>query len=573
MIVTDYITQFIEMAGIEVAFGYPGGMVTFLMESFDKSNKVQAYCMYHEQAAAFAACGYAQRSGKVGVAYATSGPGATNLITGICHAFYESVPVIFITGQVNRNEAKGSLKVRQRGFQETDIVQMVKGITKYAAYVEEPDDIRYHLEKALFCAKEGRPGPVLLDIPIDVQRSTINENLVKKYEETKLLLHDIKEKADIVLNYLLDAKRPVLLLGNGIHTSGCHEMVKQLMCTMNIPVVTSMISIDILPKEHSNNYGFIGAYGTRYSNFIISKSDLVISFGSRLDIRQTGANKNEFAKNARIVRIDVDQYELENKIKLDEVPILADLKDILNELRNEQRFTKYTANRTWLDQCVYYKRKLLGIDDLIPNEIIAKISSYIPDNVTITTDVGQNQVWMAQSFVNQENQRVLFSGGHGAMGFSLPAAIGAYYSTKKPVYCFSGDGGIQINIQELQFIVREKIPIKIFIINNHSLGMIRHFQEIYFNSNFSQTVIEKGYSTPDFTKIGDAYGIRSFTIRSKEDLLELRSHFIDNEPLLINYIINGPTFVYPKLEFTRPIYDQDPPIDRSLLQELLDYEP
>lgn len=565
MKVSDYIVEFFIEKGITDVFGYPGGMVTHLMESFDKYREsINAHVNYHEQASSFSACGYAQVTMKPGVAYATSGPGATNLITGICNAYFDSIPVIFVTGQVNTFESKTGLRVRQKGFQETDIISMVKEVTKYSKYVEKLEDIKYVLEKAYNISLEGRPGPVLLDIPMNILRADIDPLKLKGYESK--ILSDTQINIEDILLKLSQAKRPCILIGAGVKISGAIQEFKELAEKLKIPVVGSMLAFDVLSHDDEFNYGFIGAYGNRHSNFIIAKSDLVISLGSRMDIRQVGGRKEGFAVNATLIRVDIDPGELTNKIKDNEIQQIADVKDFIIELskRISNDIGKYSD---WINVCSEIKEKLKNIDKKEPNNYIEKISENIPDNTVITTDVGQNQVWVAQSFKTKPNQKILFSGGHGAMGYSLPAAIGAYYGSKLPVISFNGDGGIQMNIQELQFISREKLPIKIVIMNNNALGMIRHFQEMYFESNYTQTVNGYGYSTPEFELIAKSYGLGYERICDIEDIKA--EMFNNNQPTIIDVQLKGNTYVFPKLEYGKPNQDQEPLIDRELYNYLM----
>lgn len=565
MKVSDYIVEFCIQKGITDVFGYPGGMVTHLMDSLDKyPNQIQAHVNYHEQACAFAACGYAQISLKPGLAYATSGPGATNLITGICNAYFDSIPAIFITGQVNTFECKNKLGVRQKGFQETDIVGMVEKVTKYAAYVESHENIRYYLEKAYYMAMEGRKGPVLLDIPMNVQRADINPEALKGYEPDAAPQKPVSLQA--LFNELEQAQRPCIVVGAGLKITGVVEDFRQLAAKLKIPVVCSMLAIDILPKDLEYNYGFIGAYGDRQANFILAKSDLVITLGTRLDIRQTGSRKEAFAVHARLVRVDIDPGELTHKIKENEIQILADLKDVIAAW-NQRISLDENRYAPWLKVCNELKSHLKDMDAKVPNHIIAKISDYIPDDTVITTDVGQNQVWVAQSFRVKPKQRVLFSGGHGAMGYSLPAAIGAYYASRRPVVSFNGDGGIQINIHELQFIARERLPIQAIIINNSSLGMIRHFQEMYFKCHYAQTVEKHGYAPPCFEKLAGAYGLPYTKITTVE---EVQPEMFQKEgPFVIEVKLEGYTYVFPKLEYGKNNEDQEPLMDRNLYHYLL----
>lgn len=559
MKLSDYIVEYLIEKGITDVFGYPGGMVTHLMDSFSKyTSRINAHITYHEQGAAFAACGYAQASGKVGVAYATSGPGATNLITGICNAYFDSIPTLFITGQVNTFESRGKLKVRQRGFQETDIVSMVEPVTKYAVKVEDAEKIKYYLDYAFSAALNGRKGPVLLDIPMDIFRTDINPDVLNGYIEKK---HTDKIEYPELLEAINKAKRPVLLVGNGVKIADAVSDLRTFIRKVNIPVVTSMLSIDAAGEQ---SYGFIGAYGSRTANFIVAKSDLVITLGARLDVRQVGANRNNFAPNSRMIRIDIDENELDYRVHDNEEHLNTDVKRVLMYLNN----TTVNKNfKKWIAVCDAIKDRLADIDNRLPNELVFGIGQKLPEEAIITTDVGQNQVWVAQSLQPKANQKVFFSGGHGAMGYSLPAAIGCALATKKTVFSFNGDGGLQMNIQELQTVAREQLPIKIILFNNSALGMIRHFQEMYFENNFYQTVSTGGYAVPDFGAIAEAYKIPYKVVESIDDIDDCL--FGVSGPEFVEVKINEPTYVFPKLEFGKPNQDQEPLLDRKLYEEIM----
>lgn len=504
-------------------------------------------------------------SHKLGVAYATSGPGATNLITGIANAYFDSIPCLFITGQVNTYEQKNNLKCRQKGFQETDIVSIVKPITKYSVMIENEKDIVYELEKAYYFATEGRKGPVLLDIPMNIQRAEIDLNTQNKFIPETKEQFKYEEIKDTIYEEIKKAKRPVIIAGAGINISNSRQEFRQLVSKLKIPVVTTMISRDVLPKKSKYNFGFIGAYGDRISNIILSKSDCILTIGTRLGVRQTG-NKEYFNKEAIKLRIDIDKGELTNSLGENEIQLVGDLKELFPYLINEG----YNEIKSeWLEECQMIRNKLDQTDKTSQTSIINALSNIIEDNTNIVTDVGQNQVWVSQAFEVKENQRILYSGGHGAMGYSLPAAIGAYYAEHKNVISFNGDGGFQINIQELEFLVRENIPIKVIILNNNSLGMIRHFQEMYFDSNYTLTVNKRGYQTPDFCKIADAYGIDNYCINNINDIVKLKEILQNDKPTLINVEVGDITYVYPKLGINQPLYNQEPYLDKELLQELL----
>lgn len=570
MKISDYIVEYLIEKGVTDVFGYPGGMVTHLMNSFNKyKDKISTHLTYHEQGAAFAACGYSQASNKLGVAFATSGPGATNLVTGICNAYFDSIPVLFITGQVNTFESKGNKKIRQCGFQETDIISMVRGVTKYAAYVDAADKIRWYLERAVYEAIHGRKGAVLLDIPMDIMRSDIDIRMLEPYtpEESKISEGKISEYVYIIVEALKKAKHPVILIGQGVKLSESTQMVCEFVQKNRIPTVSSMLSVDVI-RENSVNYGFIGAYGTRAANFIVAKSDLVISLGARLDIRQVGKEREKFAPNAKIIRVDIDMDELEYKVHMDEVDIHADVYEILTELIKIDIGVDYSE---WRHICEFVKSSLYGLDTSEPNICVNSLSKYIPEDTIITTDVGQNQVWVSQSFEIKQGQKILFSGSNGAMGYSLPAAIGAAIATGKVVYSFHGDGGIQMNMQELLTIAREHLPIKIIILNNRALGMIRHFQEMYFEKEYFLTIVGNGYMYPNFEKIADAYGLPYVRIEGNRQE-NIKNPFISEGAQIVEVIISTDTYVFPKLEYGKANQDQEPLLNRKLYNLLMNDE-
>lgn len=568
MKVSDYIVQFLIEKGITDVFGYPGGSVTNLIDSFRKRNEeIAAHVVYHEQAAAFAACAYAIRNGVPGVAYSTGGPGATNMLTAIGHAYYDSIPVIFMTGNVNTYEAKGNLAVRQKGFQESDIISVSSPLTKLSIYVEKPEMIRYCLEKAYYYATSGRPGPVLIDLPMDVLRAQVDVEKLVAYEIPENSVYDsVQDFADALKQALRKAKRPCIVFGNGVKKVSLREKIKQVVFNLKIPYVTSMIAFDIIePNEYFN--GFIGAYGIRAANFVIAKSDLIISIGSRLDVRQVGAVRENFAPNAQIIRIDIDKGELSYKVHQDEVSFCLDAEKAIEIMASMDFDGQYAA---WCSVCKIIHEKLQGLDVRLPNRYITELSKLVPKQAIITTDVGQNQVWVAQSFIVKAKQQFMFSGGMGAMGHALPAAIGSCYPRNDSVsVCICGDGGLQMNIQELQYIVREQLPIKVFVFNNYALGMIRHFQEMYFDNISFQTTEDGGYTTPDFVRIAEAYGIRGRVITDVNQIHKLHEEINDNKPLLVEIRINEDTYVLPKLEYGKPNQDQQPLIDRNLFEELM----
>ena len=568
MKVSDYIVQFLIDKGITDLWGYPGGSVTNLTDSLYKRRKeIRAHVVYHEQAAGFAACAYANRNEIPGVAYSTGGPGATNLITAIGHAFYDSIPVIFLTGNVNTYEGKGELKIRQRGFQESDIISVVKPLTKLSIYVDDPGRIKYCLEQAYYYATTKRPGPVLIDLPMNVLRAEINPNNLISFscrdEES-----GHKEFGAYVESALNNAKAPCLLLGNALKKKSLYSKVKNIIEYMKIPYVTSMIAFDVI--EHNEYYGgFVGAYGMRSANIILAKCDLLIAIGTRLDQRQVGAVRENFANNAKIIRVDIDEGELGYPVHDDEVSFCMDVENALDDLAKLEINNHFLE---WNNKCQIIKKNLENIDKALPTEYIKKISEFVPENAMITTDVGQNMVWVPQAFQVKKGQRFMFSGGMGAMGHALPAAIGACYPRKDSTIsvCICGDGGLQMNIQELQYVFREQLPVKIIVMNNYALGMIRYFQEQYFDSIYFQTTAEGGWSVPDFVEIAKAYGIRGHVVYDISEIPDLKREINDSKPLLIEIRMESNTYVLPKLEYGAPNYDQQPLLDRGLLRRLMD---
>lgn len=569
MKVSDYIVDFFIKKGVKNVFGYPGGMVTHLMDSFYKRKEaISVHINLHEQACAFAACANAQVSNEIGVAFATSGPGAANLVTGIANAFFDSIPTIFITGQVNTYEQKGSLPIKQKGFQEMNVVSLVESITKYCVSIKNAEDVEIELEKAYNIAITGRKGPVLLDIPMNIQRAEIvaDNSIFCSVSVPHNTAHNYDKHVHEILDALSEAKRPLIICGNGINIANCRDTFREFVNKYKIPVVTSMIAVDVLPSDNIYNYGFIGAYGDRVANILAYKADLIISMGSRLDCRQVGVNKNEFAKNSKIIRIDIDENEFAERVHKNELQINAEISQLLKELLKVKQDFSYDD---WLNVCNEVVHLVGNQDDTNIGQFIEELSSYIPNDTIVTTDVGQNQVWVAQSFHVKEKQRILFSGGLGSMGYSLPASIGAAVNENKMVVSFNGDGGIQMNIQELNYISKCKLPIKIIVFNNKSLGMIRHFQELYFDNINSYTVTSQGFSSCDFCKIANAYGLESINININQGAGALKDVFNNKKPQLINVDIDGDTYVYPKSTMGHEIYDQEPFLDKALMDKLL----
>lgn len=577
MKLSEYVIYFIQQNKVNKIFGYQGGAITHLVDSIYKNKYIEFVSLYNEQAAGFAAEGYSRVSENIGVAIATSGPGATNLITSIGSCYFDSIPCLFITGQVNTYEFRRNDDIRQEGFQETDIIKIVNSITKYSVMIRNAEEIKYHLEKAIHIAKSGRPGPAILDIPMDIQRQEINpDTLVGFFEseehlkEKKFLENDCK--LDEVIKLIQSAERPIIQAGGGIRLAHATGELYELTNLTDIPVVTTLMGLDSINHDNLNFVGYMGAYGNRYANLAVANCDLLIVLGARLTSRQSSSNPKIFAREAKIIHVDIDENELNLKIN-EEISIKCDLKIFMNNLiskiKNENIMFDY---KLWKEKIETYKFQYPNyptqkdINKIDPNEIMYLIGRMCGENTIFSLDVGQNQIWASQSIRVKRNQRILNSGGMGAMGFSLPAAIGACcYNRDFKIISISGDGGLQMNIQELQTIVREKLPIKIIVMNNNCLGMIRHFQELYFDSNYYGTI--EGYDAPNFSKISLAYGIKSYKLTNISQLKEMSKLLNDDNSCLIEVHLNKITYVIPKLEIGRPIEDQSPLVSRNELSK------
>ncbi len=568
MNVSEYIVDFLSGHGVTDFFGYQGTMIAYFIEAICQNDKVKNHSCYNEQGAAFAACGYAKASSKCAVAYATSGPGALNLISGVADAYYDSVPVIFITGQLNTTEYTDVPDLRQQGFQQTDVVNSMKPLCKYSVMINDENQIEEELEKAWEIANSGRKGPVVLDIPMNIQKTQMPvksknniNNIIKKNTDFSFVC-DIIDKINT-------SKRPLLLLGNGIKDK---NLAGALINKLNIPVITSMPAIDLIPSDDIRNLGYLGAaYGFRAANIVAyKKTDLIISIGCSMCRRQTG-NPEKFAKDAQIIRIDIDETELRRRVHENEISITADAAETIKYFINNDSFIKDFSD--WITICNIIKKETEefndGCKERIPNSYLKTISDIAKEESVFSIDVGQHQMWSAQSVKMLSGRKIIFSGGHGAMGFALPAAIGAYYGTGLKPVCITGDGAFQMNIQELQWIVRERIPVTIFVMNNQVLGLIRQQQDDFFGSRYFGSSECGGFTSPDFAAIGQAYGIKSFKVTSQEELLQISQAVTGDEPVLIEVMLSCDSKAYPKTYFGQEMYNQKPYIPQELMDRLL----
>ena len=534
--------------GIKEIFGYPGGAVIPIYDELYSFKDIKHYFARHEQGAVHEADGYARSTGKVGVCLATSGPGATNLVTGIMTAHMDSIPLLAITGQVT------STLLGKDAFQESDIVGITVPITKNNYLVQDIRELPRILKEAYYIASTGRPGPVLVDIPRDIQLEEIPYDEFKKLYEQEFELEGYnpvyeghKGQIKTAIKMIKDSKKPLIIAGAGILKGHAYDELKEFVDKTNIPVAMTLLGLGSFPGDHELALGMIGMHGTTYANYAANEADLVIAAGMRFDDRVTG-NPLKFLPNANIIHIDIDPAEI-GKNKLIDVPIVGDVKNVLAELNRKIPKLSHTK---WLDEVAKLKKKYsltfrkTEDDVLIPQEILFEINKLTKGEVIVATDVGQHQMWSAQFIKFNNPYSILTSGGAGTMGFGLPAAIGAQVANPdKKVLAIVGDGGFQMTFQELMMIKEYKLPVKIFIINNSYLGMVRQWQELFNDRRYSS--VDLSYN-PDFIKIGEAYGIKSIQLKTKKDLKKhLKKILESDEAVLVECIVEKEENVYPMI--------------------------
>jgi len=551
---SDYIVSFLAEKGIDTVFGYIGGMITHLVDSLGKSEQVRYIQTYHEQTAAIAAEGYAIESGKFGVAICTSGPGVTNMMTGIADAYFDSIPVIYITGQVNSYEYKYDKPIRQQGFQEMEVVNVVKPITKYAVMVDDATKLRYELEKAVYIATHGRKGPVVIDLPMNISRADIEpEQLDGFIPETaqKDAINIIK-----VRELIGSAKRPMILVGAGCEGEGTQQLLNSYLQKTQIPVITSLMGRGMIDETYPHYIGMVGSYGNRCANMTVINADLLIVLGSRLDTRQTGAMYQSFLQDGTIIHVDIDENELDNHRLENRYKIHTSVYEFLCEVNNSDiQYGDYNIWNLWIDKVKteYSQDKEIErfVENKAPYMLMQRLNDLTKDDDIITADIGQNQMWAAQSLRLKRGQRFVTSGGLAPMGFSLPVAIGmAFANPKKTIWCLNGDGGFHMAVQSLLVISQYKLNIKVIIINNAALGMITQFQHLYFDNRMFGTTEAGGFVNPDIETLAKAYGLNYIELKEKD----LNSEDLTSQnPILVNYKVSGLTTVSPKLEYNKPI--------------------
>lgn len=531
--------------GVDTIFGYPGGAVLNIYdELYRYRDKINHILTAHEQGAAHAADGYARATGRVGVCLATSGPGATNLVTGIATAYMDSIPMVAITGNVTKQ------LLGKDSFQEVDITGITMPITKHNYIVKDVNDLQGIIREAFYIAKEGRPGPVLIDIPKDITAAKAKYEPIIPKEVERKTKHITDKALEEVAALINEAENPFVYAGGGIVASEAFEELKEFVDKINSPIATSLMAISAFPYNHPLYTGMIGMHGTKASNILATKCDLLINLGARFSDRVINNQKN--IKNAKVIHIDVDPAEINKNIKVDSF-IVGDLKIVLQKLIP---LLKEKKNEEWLNQMNELKslnvRDTSVTGELTPEFLFRKLSELDDGGFVIATEVGQHQMWAAQYFDYKYPRSFISSGGLGTMGFGLGASIGAQIALKnKQVFNIAGDGSFGMNCNELVTAVKNNLPVIIIIVNNNSLGMVRQWQNFFYEARYSSTTLNR---STDFVKLVEAFGGRGFRVYEKEELEPaLREALEFKGPVVIDYVIHNDKKVFPMVAPGAPI--------------------
>ena len=523
--VTDIVASFLVEQGIKDIFTLTGGGAMFLNDGIASNDDINAICNHHEQACAMGAVAYAKYKNGLAAAMFSTGCGSTNAITGLLDAWQDNTPVIFISGQIKRKETSrnSQTSLRQFGVQEVDIVSIVESLTKYAVMVNEPEDILYHLEKAVHLALTGRPGPVWIDIPLDVQGFSIDTNELKHFVPKIETNQEIKGIEQFVEMYE-QAERPIILAGNGVRLSGSVDKLREFASKNNIPCAVSYLAADYFAQDNPNYVGRLGIKGDRAGNFALQNSDLIISLGSRLSVCLTGFEYKLFARESKLIVVDIDEDEhKKNTVNIDQI-ICADVGDFLENIENK---IAPKSSKDWSNKCIHWKNKWpvyqegYDTDTVNMYEFTKALSELASEDSIVVSDAGSSYYVTSQSFtLNNKKQRYITSGAQADMGFTLPAAIGACIAANKPVIGITGDGSFQLNIQELQTIKHYNLPVKLIVWNNNGYLSIRATQNKFFDGRRIGTDLESGVSFPEVGKIASAYELPYVKINNVAELRE-----------------------------------------------------
>jgi acetolactate synthase I/II/III large subunit len=596
--VSDYLAKRIAEAGVRHVFMISGGGAMHLNDAIGKNKDLEYVCNHHEQACAIAVEGYARTTGNLGVAIVTSGPGGTNTMTGVLGLWLDSIPGMFISGQIKYSTTVEStgLPLRQLGDQEANIVAIVQSITKYAVMVRDPNSIRYHFEKALYLARNGRPGPVWLDIPLDVQAAMIEEDELLPYSQAEDRIYFdpelIKAQATSIIERLRAAERPVFLAGNGIRLAGAMDLFHEVIDLLGVPVQTGMGGNDVIYSDHPLFFGRPSVTGDRSSNFIIQNADVLLTIGVRLGVRTVSYLFKAFARAAYRIVVDIDPVELKKPTIFPDMPIHCDAKALLEEMARQLRGNPLPRKENWLEWCRERRRRYPSVtpewraqkDYVNSFHFVDILSGELAPSDVIVLANGAANTCTFQAVKLKKGQRLFTNSGCASMGYDLPAAIGACFANdRKRVICIAGDGSIQMNLQELQTIVHHNLPIKIFLLNNSGYTSIRLTQDAYFPGKYIAADPSSGVTFPDIQKICAAYGIPSNHAANHGELLEkIRETLASFGPALCEIMMSPDQLLYPKLAseikpdgtmVSKPLEDMFPFLDRAEFLENMLIEP
>lgn len=590
--VSDVIADYLHFIGVSDVFVLTGGCAVHMIDSFAKSGRILVVPMQHEQSAAMAADAYSRLKNHLGVVVATSGPGATNLLTGVCCSYYDSVPTLMLTGQVPSDQLKKESLSRQVGFQETDVVSIFSSVTKYSALVENPELILYELDKAIWKCFSERMGPCLLDICDDVQRAEINPSSAPRYFEQspasfgtpefdkRMIAQKIKSLANTFT-------RPLLVFGAGVRHSNAIDRAEDLIHATNIPFTLTWGAFDFFSHDNPLFAGTFGVTSGRAGNFVVQNADLLICIGTRLDTHEIGNNRELFAPDAYKILVDIDQSEVEkfkNSALNIDLPIIADCKSFIDWALGEKILNNFTPSNDWKEyirdvsqvftSCS--KEDRLQDNRVNPYYFMESLGEVISSNSIIVTDCGSNLIWTMQGIrITKNIQRIISAWNHSPMGYSLPAAIGAAFANPKAnIICITGDGGLQINVQELATIERFNLPIKIFVLNNHGHGIIQGTQDQWLGGRHIASDYNGGLPDPDYSKVTIAYGISTTVLNDHEGLVEIISDVLSSSgPHACIVDMSEGSQIYPKLLAGKAIHEASPLLSESELIKYMKYVP
>lgn len=585
MKLSDYIAQFLAEQKIDHVFVVSGGAIIHSIDSVAKRKDMKYICVQHEQAAGAAADAYSRTCGRVGTAMVTSGPGATNLTTSICNAYFDSIAALFICGQVTTPRLRPNEKLRQKGFQETDIVSLFGSITKYVYRVMDPYEIKYQLQKAMHLAKSGRPGPVVLDIPDDLQRSEIDINKLREFIpetiDNKPKTKDLDPKIQMLLGWIRNAKRPVIICGAGVRIAGAIEQTLKFARHFKIPILLTWGGKDMMPHDDELNFGGLGVVGPRWGNFAAQNADLIIAFGTRLSQMITGGKTTLFAPKAKKVMIDIDPYELtkftSNDFALD-LGIESDLKDFYVITSHQCSTPQADAYAAWRSQIRSWEAKYpicpaskYGRKDFVDGHVFAKeLSKVTQEGDIFIGDTGANLSWMCQALELKKDQRMFSAWNHTPMGFALSASIGASVASNRRIICLTGDGGLMMNIEELATIRRYNMNVKVFIFNNGGHAIQKQTMDTWLDSHYAAVNHDTGLNFPDFVKTAQAFDLPALRIKDHSQLSVIRQVLDTPGPVVCDVIVDPDQKIEPMLKFGSGIEDLNPKLSPEEIAAIME---